>query len=91
VVEHRAQHFDELAIGVGMRLQLRADRGQAGGQLPVLERRAIAQSLAEGAQGSLVQSTMEGRLEGCEPKPAGNASQHFVNASCHRRSAVQGS
>jgi hypothetical protein len=30
MVEHRAQHFDELAIGIGMRLQLRAHLSQAG-------------------------------------------------------------
>ena len=43
VVEHCTQHFDELAIVVGMRLQLRTDFGQAGRQLPVLERCAVAQ------------------------------------------------
>jgi hypothetical protein len=36
-IEHRAQNFDELAIGVGMRLRLRADPGQGGWQVPVLE------------------------------------------------------
>jgi hypothetical protein len=30
MVEHRAQHLDELAIGIGMRLQLRADLSPAG-------------------------------------------------------------
>jgi hypothetical protein len=42
MIEHRGEDFNELAIGVGVRLQLRADLGQAGGQALVLERRAIA-------------------------------------------------
>jgi hypothetical protein len=42
MIEHRGENFDELAVGVGVRLQLRADLGQAGGQVPVLERSAIA-------------------------------------------------
>ena len=37
-----ASIFAELAVGVGAALQLRADLGQAGGQVPVLEWRAIA-------------------------------------------------
>src|SRR5260370_39016364 len=35
MVEHRAQHFDELAIAVGMLLELRADLGQGGREIPV--------------------------------------------------------
>jgi len=43
MVEHRAQHFDELAIAVGVALQLRAHLGQGRRQVPVLEWGAIAQ------------------------------------------------
>ena len=32
MIEHRAQHLDELAIAVGVALQLGADLGQAGGR-----------------------------------------------------------
>src|SRR5277367_1935856 len=42
VIEHRTEDFDELTVGIGMRLQLRADLGQAGRQIPVLEWCTIA-------------------------------------------------
>jgi hypothetical protein len=43
VIEHRAQHLDELSVCVGVWLQLGADLGQGGRQIPVLERSAVAQ------------------------------------------------
>src|SRR3546814_13952146 len=43
MVEHRPQHLDELAIAVGVALQLGANPGQGRRQVPVLERSAVAQ------------------------------------------------
>ena len=43
MIEHRAEHFDELLIAVGMLLQLCANLSQRGRQIPILERRAVAQ------------------------------------------------
>src|SRR5258708_21089941 len=43
VIEHGAQHLDELSVPVGVLLQLGSDLGQGGRQIPVLERGAVAQ------------------------------------------------
>ena len=43
MIENRAQYLDELAVAVGVRLQLGAHLGQRGRQIPVLERRAVTQ------------------------------------------------
>ena len=38
MIEYGTEHLDELLIAVGVLLQIRADLGQAGWQVPVLER-----------------------------------------------------
>src|SRR5580658_8813068 len=43
MIEHRAQHLDELTVSVGVALQLRANLAQRGRESPILERRAVAQ------------------------------------------------
>ena len=43
MIEHRAQYLDELSIPVGVLLQLDADLGKGGRQIPVLERGTVAQ------------------------------------------------
>ena len=40
MIENRAQDLDELTVCISVRLQLGADLGQRGRQIPVLERRA---------------------------------------------------
>ena len=42
--QHRAQDLDHLAIADGLALQLTLHTPQGGGQVPLLERRPIAQS-----------------------------------------------
>jgi len=43
MIEDSTEHFDELLIAVGVLLQLRANLGQGERQIPILERRAVAQ------------------------------------------------
>src|SRR5208283_1437493 len=43
MIEHSAQHLDELTVAIWIRLQLRAHLRQGGRQVPILKRGAVAQ------------------------------------------------